>query len=145
MDGIVYSNHTPQPEAWQVKKSQAPVFVSAVNLLKGTVKIQNRHHFTNLNELETSWSLLEDNQTIQEGKLELDIPVLNTEIVTIPYNQPDLKPGAIYSLVIQFALKSETLWAEAGYEITFIFEDGTRDTLTISSFANGKGEKIKLD
>lgn len=119
MDGIISANRTYQPESWQAKKSHAPVFVRPLFLESGLVEIQNRHQFTNLNELKTEWKILEDGSVIQEGEIELDIPPLSSGQVKIPFIKPEIKAGSEYILLLQFKTKQESKWASAGYEITF--------------------------
>ena len=57
INGVVFPDRTIQPEIWQLKKSQEPVFVEAVDLGSGRLKIVNRYSFTNLSELDARWSL----------------------------------------------------------------------------------------
>jgi len=85
MDGIIFSMREYQPESWQAKKSHAPVHVSPVFLETGLVEVENRHHFTNLNELQAEWKILEDGIIIQEGVLELNIDPLKSAQVKIPF------------------------------------------------------------
>jgi beta-galactosidase len=119
IDGIVFADRTPQPEAWQVKKSQQPVFVKPMNVLLGKVRIENRFHFTNLNELDTRWQLLGDDRVIESGRLDLDIAPLDYKDVVIPFSLPEPKAGVCYRLVLSFLLKDKTSWAEKGYEVAF--------------------------
>jgi beta-galactosidase len=119
MDGIIFANRTYQPESWQAKKSHAPVHVRPLFPESGLVEIQNRHQFTNLNELKTEWKILEDGAVIQEGELPLDIPPLQSSQVKIPFVKPEIKAGSDYILLLQFKTKQESKWAPAGYEITF--------------------------
>lgn len=119
MDGIISADKTPQPEAWQAKKSQAPVFMKAIDALKGKIEITNRHHFTNLNELETRWQILEDGQQLQSGKTEIELLPLEKKVFTLPVQKLTQKPGSIYFLLVSFHLKQATTWAEAGYEVAF--------------------------
>jgi beta-galactosidase len=119
MDGIIFANRTYQPESWQAKKSHTPVHVRPLFPESGLVEIQNRHLFTNLNELKTEWKILEDGAVIQEGELQLDIPPLSSSQVKIPFVKPEIKAGSDYILLLQFKTKQESKWAPAGYEITF--------------------------
>jgi beta-galactosidase len=119
MDGIIFSTREYQPESWQAKKSHAPVYVNPVFLETGMVEVENRHHFTNLNELQAEWKLLEDGVSIQEGKLDLNIPPLKSAQVRIPFEKPEIRAGRDYVLFVEFKTKEKTFWADAGYEITF--------------------------
>jgi beta-galactosidase len=119
MDGIIFSMREYQPESWQVKKSHAPVHVNPVFLEKGLVEVENRYHFTNLNELQAEWKILQDGTVIQNGVLDLDIKPLKSAQVKIPFTKPEIRPGSDYMLSMEFRTKEKTLWADAGYEITF--------------------------
>jgi len=119
MDGIIGADKTPQPEAWQLKHSHAPVAVAAVNLQQGKVKIHNRFHFTNLNELDVVWQLLADGEVAQSGKLALDLAPQRELVLNIPFTRPALQSTAYYHLQLIFRLKTATKWAKAGYEVAF--------------------------
>ncbi|KPK84994.1 MAG: hypothetical protein AMS27_08525 [Bacteroides sp. SM23_62_1] len=119
MDGIIFSTREYQPESWQAKKSHAPVHVTPVFLEAGLLNIENRHHFTNLNELISEWKLLEDGTTIQEGILDLNIGPLKSAQVHVPFEKPQIRPGSDYILLLEFMTKEKSLWADPGYEITF--------------------------
>ena len=119
MDGIIFSTREYQPESWQVKKSHSPVHVNPVFLETGLVEIENRYHFTNLNEIQTGWKILEDGNTIQEGEIILDVKPLTSQQVKIPFTKPEIKQGSDYILLLEFKTKEKTLWADTGYEIAF--------------------------
>jgi len=117
--GVVWPDRTPQPELWQLKKSAQPVKVEAVDLAKGWVRIQNRHSFTDLSELETEWRVLEDAEVQQSGHLELKLPPLQERLLQVPFTLPEPKPGAEHRLEISFRLPRERPWAPAGHEVAF--------------------------
>lgn len=119
IDGIVSPYVEPEPEAWQMKKSHAPVYYEEIDLSKGLIRVHNRHHFSNLNEFETGWMLKRNGEVVQEGSLDLNVePGENAEI-TIPYSlDEDLNLNYV-DLVISTRLKEDSNWEEAGYEIAF--------------------------
>lgn len=119
MDGIIFSDREYQPESWQAKKSHAPIKITSLNLNKGLVKIENRHHFSNLDEFNLKWKVLEDGHIIQSGEINPSIPPLKSDLVTIPILKPELIEGAEYYLRFELCTKEDLLWAEKGYEITF--------------------------
>jgi beta-galactosidase len=119
MDGIINAHRQYKPESWQAKKSHAPVYVRPVFPESGLVEVQNRHMFTNLNELKTEWKLLEDGSIIQEGEILLDIEPLKSGQIKIPFVKPEIKSGSEYFLLLQFKTKEDSKWAPAGYEISF--------------------------
>jgi len=115
--GLIWADRNVQPELFQVKKSAQPVEVSPVDLSLGKIKIKNWHHFTNLKELRTSWEITSDKQTIESGKLELDISPQESSVVTIPFTYP--KKGIPHYLTLSWTIPENTSWADAGHEIAF--------------------------
>ena len=70
LNGLVDPDRTPKPALYEVKKVYQPIHFELVNINSKTVKIINEYDFTNLNELELKWTLLENGQEIQSGILE---------------------------------------------------------------------------
>jgi beta-galactosidase len=118
INGLVWPDRKPHPAIWECKKIQQPVEAEAVDLTKGIVRIVNRFDFTNLDILDIFWELSEDGKVIQQGVLpKICTPPHESEIVTIPFKTPELKPGAEYWLMIRYKLSKDVVWAEKGYEI----------------------------
>ncbi len=118
MNGIIAYNREPEPEAWQVKRSHAPVYFEAVDLSAGLIRVHNRHQFTNLDEFETAWMLKENGRVIEEGELNLNVKPLEEEEVVIPISS-DISDDQYFDLFISVRLKENKMWADAGYEIAF--------------------------
>jgi beta-galactosidase len=118
MNGIVSCSLIPEPEAWQVKRSHAPVRYEAVDFKNGVFMAHNRHHFTDLSELETSWELRKNGKTVQSGRLDIDLAPLEKTTAAIPFTYPD-DDGHFYNLIISTHLKEAAPWAEKGHEIAF--------------------------
>lgn len=148
IDGIVSPYVEPEPEAWQMKKSHAPVYYEAIDLSKGLIRIQNRHHFSNLDEFETVWMLKRNGEVAQEGSLDLNIePGENAEI-TIPYTLDDDLNKNYVDLVISTRLKEKTNWEEAGYEIAFEEFHLNKNGIIVPDFwedLSVEGEELSVD
>jgi beta-galactosidase len=119
MNGIIAYNRVPEPEAWQLKRSHAPVAYEAIDLNSGLIEIQNRHHFTSLDEFETVWMIMENGEVIEEGVLELSIAPLEKQVVEIPFNLESVRDDNYVDLFISTRLKEGSVWAETGVEIAF--------------------------
>ncbi|MBS7654491.1 DUF4981 domain-containing protein [Candidatus Bathyarchaeota archaeon] len=119
INGLVWPDRTPHPAMWECKKIQQPVEAEAVDLSNGTIRILNKHDFTDLSIIDIFWELTEDGKVIQQGMLpKLFTSPRESEIVTVPFKVPEqLKPGAEYWLTIRYKLTKDTLWAESGHEI----------------------------
>ncbi len=119
INGTVFADRSVQPETWQVKRSHAPVRVKPVDLKNGTVRIINYHHFTNLNELNTFWKIHTAERELQSGTLTLNVAPLSEQVVTLPYNEPELQPGDEAWITIAFSLPEANIWAPQGHEVAF--------------------------
>ena len=53
-NGVVFNDRTPQPELYQMKKSQAPIQFS-LSEDKSKIKIKNYYSFTDLGEIDFNW------------------------------------------------------------------------------------------
>ena len=117
--GSIWPDRTPQPEMWQIKKSGQPVTIQLIDASTGLVEIQNHYSFTSLNNFDATWQLQANGKSIQQGKIALMTQPLSREVVTIPFNRIDPQHGVDYHLLISISLKTKTLWAEAGHEVSW--------------------------
>lgn len=100
MDGIVYSDRSPQTDYWQVRKVYSPVQITSVSptVVAGrnhlAVQVENRLDFRALTGLTLEWSLVRDGRSLQRGTLPLQAAARSSESVTLPVNwPPDQSPG----------------------------------------------------
>ncbi len=120
INGLIWPDRRPHPGLWEYKKVLEPVKVEPVDLTAGKVRIINKYRFVDLSGLTGSWSLVADGEVLQSGSLpRLTAPPGESEEVTIPVQQPVLKPGTEYWLHIRFELARDTLWAEQGHEMAW--------------------------
>lgn len=118
INGLVWPDRNPHPAMWECKKIQQPVEAEAVDLAKGVIRVFNRFDFTSLDIVDIFWELSEDGQVIQQGMLpKIYTPPHESELITIPFKTPELKPGVEYWLMVRYKLSRDTVWAEKGYEI----------------------------
>ena len=129
-NGLVSADRTVQPELEQVKYIYQDIAIDDAGILDGKVKITNKYLFTNANEFEASWELIEDGKAIQNGVFssgDVDVrPVQDSaeevktygeKVVTVPFTKPELKAGAEYFVNISFKLKEDASWAKKGHEV----------------------------
>ncbi|QDU33382.1 Beta-galactosidase [Poriferisphaera corsica] len=118
MNGIVFSDRSLSPMMWEVKKVYQYADFEGVDLLKGKIRVRNRHSFTNLSEYALSWTLTVDGRVIQKGELEgLDIKPGEVKDFDIALKQPKLVAGGEYYLNLSMAMTKDTAWADAGHEV----------------------------
>jgi beta-galactosidase len=116
-DGIVSSDRTPDPGAYEVKKVYQNIIFTAKNLEKGAINIENIFDFTNLNEYRFKWELLKNGEKVNEGKFDVQLaPHLSKEI---KLNLPKYKsaPGTEYFLNLYAYSKTGTEMLPAASEV----------------------------
>lgn len=118
MDGVLHSDHTPNPGLIEYKKGIEPVQVISYTSQKAIVV--NRYDFATLDHLECSYVILDEGvPTSQAGILELSSGVGpgQTAELTIPSLSAELKGEGILQLT--FCQRSATLSLDAGFEVAF--------------------------
>ncbi|MDR0380821.1 MAG: DUF4981 domain-containing protein [Oscillospiraceae bacterium] len=115
-NGFIYPDRTLKPGAYEVKKVYQGLKMEAVDLNAGTVRVTNHNLFTNADEYDAFWLLLEDDKVIGQGPLTVNVGPLSDGVITVPYERPAaLKEAAEYTLKIEFRLKADTVYEQAGY------------------------------
>jgi beta-galactosidase len=117
--GSIWSDRSVQPEMWQMKKTVQPLSFRLLDATSGDVEVWNRNHFTPASHYETIWTLEADDEVLQQGVLQLDVPPLSKKTVHIPYTQPAIQPDTEYRIHIRSLLKKDELWAKAGHEVAW--------------------------
>jgi beta-galactosidase len=119
-NGLLFADQTITPKLYEVKKCYQNVKFEAVDLKQGTIKITNKHLFTNLSDYQLVWEIAKEGQTVSRGSAELlDIPANDSRFFQLSA-LPDLgDEPAEHWLTISLLLKEDTLWAKGGHEIAF--------------------------
>jgi len=119
-NGIISIDRTLQPEIVEVKRQYQNIKGKPADLLNGSVEVKNHFLFTNVNAFEGSWRLLADDVEIGSGVFsdaEIDIPPLSGKIIRAGFEKPALHPGTDYRLNLDFKLKANERWADAGHSV----------------------------
>jgi beta-galactosidase len=118
-DGIVTADRAHTGKAAEIKRIYQAVDASWAP--DGSVTLTNEYLFTNLRELNGSWTLSADGKVVQRGKLtrdQLNLAPLSSKTITVPYKLPSTPaPGTEYFLRLSFTLPESTPWAKAGFEV----------------------------
>jgi beta-galactosidase len=107
-DGIVYADREPQPDYWEVRKVYSPVKIreDTVRTDPGQQKIEltleNRYDFTDLSETVIQWELIQDNESILGGNLEISLPPRQTGPGGIDLDIPTALNAHDYRLLFSF-------------------------------------------
>jgi len=90
LNGIVNPDRTAHPALFEVKKVYQYIKFKAANLKDGEIAIKNIYDFTNLNQFQFTWTLLENGVEKASGVLPtLEIPSYETKQLQI--NLPELE------------------------------------------------------
>ncbi|KAI0397574.1 glycoside hydrolase family 2 protein [Xylariaceae sp. FL0594] len=121
MDGVLFSNHTPNPGLAEYKKAIEPVKVVSHTAEK--VTIVNRYDFRTLDHLEASYVVLDEGKpTSQKGLMEIPKGVKPGETVELAVLGKALPSDFLSgegTVRITFQQRSETAALAAGHEIAF--------------------------
>lgn len=117
--GSIWPDRSIQPEMWQMKKTFQPLSFSMIDVENGVFQLWNRNHFTDASLYTILWEMVEENQVIQSGTLNLATAPQSRELFTIPYQTPEIIPKKEYRLLIRSFLKKDELWASAGHEVAW--------------------------
>ncbi|KMT64860.1 glycoside hydrolase [Catenovulum maritimum] len=138
-NGIVDAYGNATPELWQTKYIFQPVKISAVNIAAGEINLQSRLFHSNLNQYELRYQVLEDGEAIHQGRLAApSIAPGENKTVFVPLTKRGYLPNKQYWLNISLHLKSDKLWAKAGFEVAkeqFLLKDKQIPT-SAKSFSN---------
>jgi beta-galactosidase len=119
LKGLVSADRIPRPQYYEAKKVLQYISV-VLDTAIGGVGIKNKYGFTPLDSFDAEWRIEEDGTIIKRGKLDtLKIQPGNTASVPIPWGDIQWKPGAEYFITLQFRLRKNTLWANAGDVVAY--------------------------
>jgi beta-galactosidase len=90
MDGVVYSDRTPQLDYWMLRKVYSPIQVldRKLQVEAGTqalaVRLENRRDFLSLEGVKLRWELLRNGDVASQGERALNTPARGAETLSLP-------------------------------------------------------------
>jgi len=118
INGLINPDRKPNPHIFEVKKVYQNIDVEAVNILGGEITIRNKSFFTNLDQYDVVWSLLENGLLVQQGEMACNIPPLHEKRYRLPFDVP-LEEKNEYFLNISFRQKKDAPGIPEGHEVAF--------------------------
>lgn len=119
-NGLIFANRTVSPKLLEVKKCYQNIKITAENLSKGQIRIENKYLFTPLEEYELLWEVIKNGIPVSQGSCCVNLEPGSSAVTAIPL--PSLSSESVeeeFFLNLSFVLKSSTVWAEAGHEVAF--------------------------
>ncbi len=118
LNGLIFADRTPSPALIDYKGILQPVRFAERDLLAGALTIENEYDFLSLDAVRVAWTLCEDGEVLQQGVLVP--PALSPgekAPFTVPFTQPEARPGREYWLNLRVLLAEGTLWCDQGFEV----------------------------
>lgn len=115
-DGILSSDRTPDPGAYEVKKVYQPVAFTAKDLTTGKISISNLFAFTNLDQFDFTWQLYANGKKIKEGSFAVALAPGQQKEISIPGDWTNTGAGETF-LVVSATIKKTTGLLEAGHVV----------------------------
>jgi beta-galactosidase len=146
LNGIVNPDRTAHPALYEVKKVYQYIKFKDSNLKEGEIAIKNIYDFTNLNQFQFTWKLMENGVEKVAGVLpSLDIPPYETKTVKIKLPELENK-NAEYHLNVYALNKTATDLIPLNHIVAFEqFQlPNEKSDLTKSAY-NGEISVVKKD
>ena len=144
-DGLVRADRSPKPALFEVAKVYQNIDVQASNLNEGVFVVKNKYFFTNLNEFDARWELLEDGKVVRKGTLAgLDVAPSAAKTVAIPVKGGDIRAGHEYFVTFSFHLKKDRPWAKRGYRIAWDQFEYPKENSEADSLSAGVAGKASV-
>jgi beta-galactosidase len=145
-NGLVDADRNPHPGIYEVKKEYQNILFQNENWQAGKIKVKNEFSFTNLNEFDFRWEMLNNGEKMHEGTFTVEANAGETK--TVQLNVPMMKVGAGTEITFNVYAhqRTATLSIPAGHELAreqfvgnsnfFDKKQGTNGTLTIDKNDN---------
>ncbi|MDR0668184.1 MAG: DUF4981 domain-containing protein [Prevotellaceae bacterium] len=109
MDGMMGTERTPQPGAYEVWKVYQPVGTALQDSNRYEIAVTNKHFFRDLSNYYLTWELLENGKPVQTGKIgTLAVEPRQSATLSLPVTCKR-KPGKEYFLNVDYKLKTAEL------------------------------------
>ena len=108
-----------KPHYPEMKKAFQWIDTELTDAINGGIQIKNKYQFISLDGFDATWTLSENGQEIDNGKIKMHSIWWGKGLfeANIPYKIEHPKTGAEYFLRISYKLKEKTRWADKGFEV----------------------------
>jgi beta-galactosidase len=116
-DGIISSDRTPEPGAYEIKKIYQNITFSSDDISSGKLIVENGFDFSNLNAYTFKWELMVNGRKTKEGNFSVNLAPHSKQHVKL--NIPEFKAPAGTELLLNVYAytKKEAPMLPAGFEV----------------------------
>ncbi|MBN8431295.1 DUF4981 domain-containing protein [Microbulbifer salipaludis] len=117
MNGLLFSDRSPQPAYWEVKRAYQPLRWQPVDLNRGLLRLHNDFDFSDTSGLDLHWSLRRNGEPVAGGTLTeaTPIPARGNQVLELPL--PRREPGYEYHLDLWAVQRDSSPLLPAGHEV----------------------------
>jgi beta-galactosidase len=116
--GVVFSDRSPKPGYWEMKRVFQWIDMTPVDAQKGEFRIRNKYQFIDLDGFDLMWTINKNGVPIDSGMAKVGhVAPLSEKDISIKYPQAKMTDKAEYHLQLSFRLRSATSWAAKGFEV----------------------------
>lgn len=142
-NGLVFSDKTPKPGLFEVKKVYQYFEFNKVDLSTGKFTLKNKYDFLSSEEFKFYYEIVSNNIKLYAGELSFNAPILpgNEVHFEIPVSEIDMEEGEEYFINFFVKTKKQTLALNANHEVAkeqFIYKS------TVSGKENLESSKGEL-
>lgn len=119
-DGLMASDRTPHPHAFEVRKVYQYVKWEALDWAERRFRVTNRHDFVSLAGLRLTWHLEADGREVAAGELPaLDVPARSTREITLPLPAVATDDRRAWFLTLRARTRQATALLPAAFEVAW--------------------------
>lgn len=151
VDGIVFSDRTPQPDYWQLRKVYSPVQITERTLpVKPgkqtlTLHIENRHDFRSLAGMKLTWTLRRNGNALQSGEQALIAASRETQALPIEITLPEDVADDVLTLELRCLDEKGVSFHERSLQLDAGHEGGARSSAMQKSLATSEPQLESTD
>ena len=119
INGLVQANREINPHIWEVKKVYQYIKVTARDVSKGLINIQNKYDFLNLNTFDFIWEVKGNGEQVAGGFFNLDVAPHDSLQFQIPNFAFETQSNVEYFLKVSIRTKEATDLVAKGHEVAW--------------------------
>ncbi|MDR0697930.1 MAG: DUF4981 domain-containing protein [Tannerella sp.] len=116
-NGLVNADRTVHPAIYEVKKFYQPVWMKAVDIEKGKIRLTNHSLFTDLNAWDYRWEVYKNGEQIHSEKIQISGKPLSDTDITLPLPALSFDENVEYFVRLKAFTQKATDLVPAGHEV----------------------------
>lgn len=116
-DGMVSSDRTPDPGAYEVKKVYQYIVFTSKDISSGNLTIENLYDFTDLNQYQFKWELLSNGKIFKSGTFDVGLMPHGKKQIKLAIPMIKAQAGTEFFLNVYALSKNATPLLPAGFEV----------------------------